>query len=478
MYFFVVVCTLAAGPRGASADTIFLKNGRKIVAAHVHQQDGQVSYETASGEFSLPSSIVDKVVRDPASTSSTAGTSQDRAANLPIAPPSALVLPADEDVARQTVHDGVISGHFLRELESEALANPTPEMVSKLVAAESAAAQFKISAGDFKEALTYYDKALRFAPAQFGVLVESSYLHLRCSEYSAALDLLAQARRIDPDSAEVAKLMGWAYYGLNRVSEAVTEWKRSLAAKPDEQVQHALERAERDAQEEVTYREGETAHFQLRYNGDAAPELARAILDILETEFEDISSTLQYVPPEKIGVILYTNQAFADITRAPNWVGALNDGRMRVPVEGLSSVTSELARILKHELTHSFVAQKTGGRCPTWLQEGIAQYMEGQRSARGAGALVAAYQGHMDFSLSSYEGPWLNLPKETAAGAYAWSLATVEAIVNDDGMTDLDRILDHLAAQATPRDALRAVLRESYADLADSTVQYLRKAYL
>ena len=104
--------------------------------------------------------------------------------------------------------------------------------------------------------------------------------------------------------------------------------------------------------------------------------------------------------------------------------------------------------------------------------------MEGQRSARGAGALVAAYQGHMDFSLSSYEGPWLNLPKETAAGAYAWSLATVEAIVNDDGMTDLQRILDHLAAQSSPKDALRAVLHESYADLADSTVQYLRKAYL
>jgi hypothetical protein len=149
-----------------------------------------------------------------------------------------------------------------------------------------------------------------------------------------------------------------------------------------------------------------------------------------------------------------------------------------VPVEGLSSVTPELSRILKHELTHSFVTQKTGGHCPTWLQEGIAQYMEGQRSARSAAALIAAYQNHMDFSLSSYEGSWLNLPKESAAGAYAWSLATVEAIVKDGGMTDLERILDRLAAESTPRDALRSVLHESYADVADETVQYLRKAYL
>ena len=43
-------------------------------------------------------------------------------------------------------------------------------------------------------------------------------------------------------------------------------------------------------------------------------------------------------------------------------------------------MTDELARVLKHELTHSFVGQKTDGRCPVWLQEGIAQYMEGKRS--------------------------------------------------------------------------------------------------
>ena len=128
---------------------------------------------------------------------------------------------------------------------------------------------------------------------------------------------------------------------------------------PDAEVQHALEKAERDAQEEATYREGETAHFRLRYNGGAAPELAREVLQTLETEFDEISSTLNYVPPEPIGVILYTNQTFSDITRAPSWSGALNDGRIRVPVEGLSSMTDELARVLKHELTHSFVTQKT-----------------------------------------------------------------------------------------------------------------------
>ena len=47
--------------------------------------------------------------------------------------------------------------------------------------------------------------------------------------------------------------------------------------------------------------------------------------------------------PEKIVVLLYPNQAFRDITRSPSWAGALNDGKIRVPVSGLNMVNPQLA---------------------------------------------------------------------------------------------------------------------------------------
>ena len=473
----VAVCLAAALPRSASADTIYLKNGRKIAASHVVRENGQVSYETSAGRMSLPVSIVDKVVHEDESLESTAGTAADKAAHLPIAPPNALARSADQETARAAVRDGSIDLKLLAKLESEADANPTPTAVARVVAAESAAAQFGISVGDSEQAASHYNAGLRYAPDDVGLLLAAAYLHLRRSEYSAALNLLDHARSIDPDSPDVAKLSGWAYYGLNRAEDAVSEWKRALSVKPDPEVQNALEKAERDAQEESTYREGETSHFRLRYNGGAAPELAREVLKTLETEFDVISATLNYDPPEPIGVILYTNQAFMDITRAPSWVGALNDGRIRVPVEGLSTMTDELARVLKHELTHSFVAQKTSGRCPVWLQEGIAQYMEGKRSRSAAGMLSAAYEQHMEFSLASFETSWMNLPRDIASTAYAWSLAVVESIVNVDGMVSVERILDRIAAQSATEDAIHAVLHDTYADLMQSTVQYLRKAY-
>jgi tetratricopeptide (TPR) repeat protein len=473
-----ILCLASAISGSVFADTIYLKSGRRITATHVVQENGQVSYETSAGRFSFPASIVDRVTHDDSSPISTAGTPADRAANLPIAPPTALAVPPNDPAASAAVRDGSIDIDLLSKLEAEATVNPTPTAVARVVAAENAAAHFEITVGDFERALDHYNIGLRYDPDNIGLLLESAYLHLKRSEYTAASDLLDHARMIDPDSADVAKLTGWAYYGLNRAADAVTQWKRAMELKPDEETKNALEKAQRDAQEEAEYHEGETAHFRLKYNGDAAPELAQDVLKTLEAQFDEISGTLIYVPPEPIGVILYTNQTFMDITRAPSWSGALNDGRIRVPVEGLNRVNDELARVLKHELTHSFVTQKTGGRCPVWLQEGIAQYMEGRRSRINARSLTAAFENHMEFSLLSYETSWLNLPRDTATNAYAWSLAVVEEIVTVNGVNDLERILERIAAGSSAEDAIHAVLHEDYSELLLSTAQFLRKAYL
>ncbi|HVS74959.1 MAG TPA: peptidase MA family metallohydrolase, partial [Candidatus Acidoferrales bacterium] len=304
------------------------------------------------------------------------------------------------------------------------------------------------------------------------------YMHLRRSEFKQALDELERARRIAPRSADVAKLSGWAYYGMNKLNEAVAEWKRALALHPDPEVEAALQKAQRDQQEEEKYRENESSHFTLRFTGAAAPDLTRDVLRTLENEFEAIESALNYSPPEPIGVVLYTQEAFADITRAPGWAGALNDGRIRVPVQGLTSVSPQLARVLKHELTHSFLTQKTGGRCPVWLSEGIAQWMEGRRSSENAAALVQAYEAKQFLPLDTLEGPWMRLSGNAASQAYAWSLANVEYLLHSAGMEDLSRILDLIASGSSTEVALREVLHSDYGELMAGTANYLRKHYL
>ena len=45
------------------ADTIVLKNGKRIVALSVVEDGDKIRYETAAGQLSLPKSIVDHIER-------------------------------------------------------------------------------------------------------------------------------------------------------------------------------------------------------------------------------------------------------------------------------------------------------------------------------------------------------------------------------------------------------------------------------
>ncbi len=471
---------LAAGLIAATAtpgDTIVLKNGRRIIALSVTQEGDKVTYETSSGTLTLPRSIVDHIE----SGLIPAAEVPENPARLSLRPPeteapSVKFPPNMNEIETRVLQGGDVDRSYIAQLEGEArsgqvVANQNAAM------AHHAASQFELLNGDLDLALADARTALTYAPEQPVLLMDVSYLHLRRSEFTQSLEYLERARRVVPEDPEVSKLAGWAYYGLNKMDQAVAEWKHAASLRPDAEVEAALHKAQRDMQEEEQYKENESSHFMLRYSGASEPALARAVLHTLERHYGAIESELSYSPPDSIGVILYTQQTFADITQAPNWVGALNDGRIRVPVQGLSDVTPELSRVLKHELTHSFVQQKTRSHAPSWIQEGLAQWMEGKRSDANAATLVRMYKADPAMGVLHFGGDWMKMSGSDSGVAYAWALANVEYILQAGGMNDIDRILDRLATGESPEIAVRTVLRGDYADLTHDTVEYLRKTY-
>jgi len=478
-----VACLLvfAAFVPALRADTIVLKNGQHIHATNVVVEKNRVSYETSAGRLSLPLYSVDHIERGaPTDMAASSDAGQDVAGAIASSPPPAPITSADADaIAKAVVVDGSIDRNYLAQLESQA-ERGGKAAADRVAIAEHVAAQFELSHGDLRSATAHYRRGLIYAPDNVGLLLNISYLLLRQSEYGEALEYLEHARRLEPDSADVSKFLGWAYAGQNKFDLAVAEWKRSLALRPDPDVERALAKARRDQQEEAGYREGSSAHFQVRYNGAAAPpSLVRDILATLESDFSLISSILNYTPPDAIGVVLYTDQAFTDITRAPSWAGALNDGRIRIPVQGLHAMNAELSRELKHELTHSFITQKTRARCPTWIQEGVAQWMEGATAADAAPAFVSDFdRTHQTLSLGALEGSWLGLPGNDARLAYAWSLSVVEFIIRQGGPEDINRILDQVAAGTDTQAAAKSILHMDYPELEEETLKYLRSTYV
>src|SRR5437660_10329687 len=69
----------------AAADTIVLKNGRRIIALSAVEEGDKIKYLTSAGELSLPKSIVDHIEKGGAAPM--AGSPGADAANLDITPP-------------------------------------------------------------------------------------------------------------------------------------------------------------------------------------------------------------------------------------------------------------------------------------------------------------------------------------------------------------------------------------------------------
>jgi predicted negative regulator of RcsB-dependent stress response len=410
-----------------------------------------------------------------------AGVSKPPAQQISLPPPSAGSVNGYDQIAKLAVREGAIDAEKMAEFDAAAQ-NGSASATTRAALAHFAAGKFELSRNSIDEAVEQFQSSLNFSSGRTDVqvanLLSLAYINLVQSKYSAALEYLGRARRLAPKSAAVAQLSGWAYYGLNQVDEAIREWQAAQRIQPSPELAAALEKAERDNAAESETRETNSGHFNLRYQGSATPQLAAEILSTLEEHFRTIQSTLRFTPAEPIGVVLYTQQAFRDITQAPTWAAAGNDGRIRVPVQGVTSVSDQLSRELKHELVHSFVFQKTRGRCPGWLNEGLAQSIEGRRSDHDtAVALVSAYERGQYIPLKNLEGSWTRLSPAAARFAYAWGLAAVEYIIANSGTWGIERLFDRFDEDPSFESAMRASLQTNYADLERQTVAYLRQTY-
>ena len=167
-----------------------------------------------------------------------------------------------------------------------------------------------------------------------------------------------------------------------------------------------------------------------------------------------------------------------DITKAPSWSGALNNGKIIIPVGGLDSVTPRLSELLRHELTHSFIYQLTQGHTPIWLNEGLAQWQAGESSSEYAAPLARLHAAKKLIPMEMLEGSFTRFDSRTALVAYAQSVAAVEMIRERHGEHNFPELLKQLRDGRSMVDALRGVLRLSYADLNQQLAEYIHEKYI
>jgi tetratricopeptide (TPR) repeat protein len=463
----------------ALADVIYLKNGHQIIAKVLSEGAKQVVYESGGGEISIPRSLVDHIEKG--SVDSDAAPPAE-APNHAI-PASDLPLPA-QDAAQpavaahsEVITDSAIDPARLQHLDNEVLRSPNFENRNRLVRGYHTAAIFLARHGDPEAAIDLYRHALKFAPDDLALTLGLSYLLVKQTHYNGAIELLLPASIEYPKSADIPMLLGSAYYSSENLGRAIEEWKKALALQESQPLREALAKAEKEKDAASSYEEIQSIHFLLRYDGTEAKGLGKQILDTLESAFRDLQLDLDYYPRETIVVLVYSKDAFRDVTRSPTWVGALNDGKIRVPVSGLTGITPELNRLLKHELTHSFVHLITLDRCPVWFNEGLAQLEEGATTATLGTQLARELSSGRAPSYRALEASFMKLPEDQVAPAYAKSLAALEYLRETYGMAEIRQLLKAMASNPDFNALIEKDLRLNYASFETEVSSYVEKKY-
>jgi tetratricopeptide (TPR) repeat protein len=450
----------------AWAATIHLKNGRTIVADRVRETSTRYEYEIGEDTYAIQKSSVDRIDAGGAP----AVASGSNAAGLPTFTPSDS-LANEGDLVGKIIKEGKVDPEVLAAMENKGNAELS-------ATADFIAGKFEFEHGNIAQAKQYFERALRFEPGNSTILIYYSALLVRTGNASQALQYAQRAAQSRPDSPDALAMLGYAQFASDHTKEAVASWKRSLELRPDARIQQLLAKAQREQTAESNFSEGESSHFTLHYEGRQTSDALRGqILAALESDYDDLVRDLGTPPRDNIVVTLYTEQAFFDVTHAPSWSGAINDGKLRIPVNGLSSVTPELAHVLKHELAHSFITQLSGGRCPMWLHEGIAQLVE-PRSLSGDGhQLSALFKAQRNIPLNALEGSFMSFSGVQAYVAYAESLAAVSYINDSYGMSDVSRILERLSQGQSTEAALRTTIHSDYGQLQSDLGRYLADKY-
>jgi hypothetical protein len=387
-------------------------------------------------------------------------------------------LPAKADPAYEYNTQGVAeynAGHWdaaIRSFEMAYEAVPDNATIRRnLCNAHQAAANALAREADFAAAAKHLELAIGIDPENHSPLVQLGSYYLRLDLVPEAIARLEEAIELAPKSVDAHELLGDAYYMDNDAQSALVQWRWVCEVIPDRPgLRQKIEKASREDAVESNFRPSGSRHFQLTYSPEIPARSLRRVVNTLERAYIDIGRNFGGVyPPTPIQVIVYNIKEFADATLAREYVGALYDGKIRIPLadaEGATLSDQDLKERLFHEYTHVVVRFLGGGNVPWWLNEGLAETFSKELGPMQMAILEKAVAEGTLLPLAALNGSVMN--KLNADGlrlAYAQSHATVHYLWSKFGQKRLTALMSDLAQGIAPEEALHHNYNRTYAAL-------------
>ena len=197
----------------------------------------------------------------------------------------------------------------------------------------------------------------------------------------------------------------------------------------------------------------ETPRFTLYFPSDnedsgiPLDKLAKSTLEVLDDTYEELSQQFKVRPQQKVVFRFLTPEEFRNYTGAPAWTSAMYlRGEVSIPVSKEKRPNPiELRRAIRHEYTHAVVAELSGKHCPAWLDEGIAQMMEGDVNPLLGPALRKWSAANNEaMPLEWLQNGFMGLSDSIVPAAYAQSLFATRLIVERLGYSAILKYLSEL----------------------------------
>lgn len=214
--------------------------------------------------------------------------------------------------------------------------------------------------GDGNAAATAFEGALRRRPRDpMLYLGAGAAAHLLGRDDDAVTNL-TRALELNPKLTAAAELLGQIKYQQGDLDAAIQLYESALASTAEKQtrMRKRLEDWRKEAAVHETLTVRNDARFSVIFDGRSEHTLAVRAVAMLDRAFWRIGERIGAYPSNRILITFYSEQQFRDITHVPAWSDGAFDGKIRVPVQGVSQNMDQFERVLVHELTHAMIQDR------------------------------------------------------------------------------------------------------------------------
>jgi hypothetical protein len=113
------------------------------------------------------------------------------------------------------------------------------------------------------------------------------------------------------------------------------------------------------------------------------------------------------------------------------------------------------------------------GRCPQWLNEGVAQLLEPQSLGGRVSGLAQLYRAENELPLNTLERGFSSFSGAEARLAYDEALAAAQYLREHHGMSDVVRVMRQIGQGDSVESSMRSAIHSDYAHLEEELRAYL-----